>query len=102
MNPMCFLLIAVSTAVTACGGDSGPPRRPPASRLIHSPPIGQLAPQQLRALSMECEKYTPDGSTRGPYDAAYCEAAVAAWGDSPLQIVTIDQGAATAGPVKIP
>ena len=102
MNPMCFLLIVVSTAVTACGGDSAQPRQPPASRLIHSPAVGQLTPQQLRALSMDCEKYTPDGSTRGPYDAAYCEAAVAAWGDSPLQIVTIDQSAATAGAAKIP
>ena len=99
---MCLLLIVVTTAVTACGGDSGQPRPAPASRLIHSPPIGQLAPQQLRALSMECEKYTPEGSTRGPYDAAYCEAAVAAWGDSPLQIVTIDHSAAPGGPAKIP
>jgi hypothetical protein len=102
MNPMCFLLIAFSTALTACGGDSGQGRQPPASRLIHSPPIGQLAAQQLRTLSMECEKYTPDGSTRGPYDAAYCEDAIAAWGDSPLQIVTIDKNAAAAAPVKIP
>jgi len=51
---------------------------------------------------MECEKYTPDGSTRGPYDSAYCDDAIAAWGDSPLQIVTIDKGAATLAPAKIP
>jgi hypothetical protein len=38
---------------------------------------------------MDCEKYTPDGVSRGPYDIAYCENAVAAWGDSPLQMVTI-------------
>jgi hypothetical protein len=38
---------------------------------------------------MECEKYSPDKSTRGPYDAAYCEDAIAAWADSPLQIVPI-------------
>jgi len=102
MNRMRVLLIVFSTTLTACGGDAGQPRQPPATRLIHSPPIGQLAPPQLRALSMECEKYTPDGSTRGPYDSAYCDDAIAAWGDSPLQIVTIDKGAATLAPAKIP
>jgi hypothetical protein len=40
---------------------------------------------------MDCEKYSPDGSSRGPYDIAYCENAIAAWGDSPLQMVTIPQ-----------
>jgi hypothetical protein len=38
---------------------------------------------------MECEKYSPDKSTRGPYEAAYCEDAIAAWADSPLQMVPI-------------
>jgi hypothetical protein len=38
---------------------------------------------------MECQKYEPDKSTRGPYDAAYCDDAIAAWADSPLQIVPI-------------
>jgi len=38
---------------------------------------------------MECQKYSPEKSTRGPYDAAYCEDAIAAWADSPLQIVPI-------------
>jgi len=99
MRPMRILLVVFSTALGACSGEPGPPRQLPAARLIHSPPIERLAPQQLRALSMECEKFTPDKSTRGPYDAAYCEAAIAAWGDSPLQIVTIDKNAA---PAKIP
>ena len=38
---------------------------------------------------MECEKYAPEKSARGPYEAAYCEEAIAAWSDSPLQMVPI-------------
>jgi hypothetical protein len=80
------------TALTGCGRDPGrtaAPIQPAAPRLIHNPPIAQLNPQQLRSLSMECEKYAPVESTRGPYDAAYCEAAIAAWADSPLQMIPI-------------
>ena len=58
-------------------------------RLLHSPPIARLTAQQLRTLSLECEKYSPNGAMRGRYDAAYCEEATAAWGDSPLQMVII-------------
>ncbi len=58
-------------------------------RLLHSPPIGQLNAEQLRSLSMDCEKYPRKESMRGRYDAAYCEEAIAAWADSPLQMVTI-------------
>jgi hypothetical protein len=90
MNGKCMLLIALGAALTGCGRDTGQPAvpKPPAvPKLIHSPPITQLAAQQLRSLSMECEKYAPDKSTRGPYDAAYCEDAIAAWADSPLQLV---------------
>jgi hypothetical protein len=58
-------------------------------RLAHSPPVARLDPQQLRSLSMECEQYSPNNSMRGRYDAAYCEEAIAAWGDSPLQMVII-------------
>jgi hypothetical protein len=58
-------------------------------RLAHSPPVVRLDPQQLRSLSMECEKYSPNNSMRGRYDAKYCEEAIAAWGDSPLQMVII-------------
>jgi hypothetical protein len=86
-GPTLILLLALGALLSACSGDSA--RLPPPSRLIHSPPINQLADQQLRALSMECQKYEPDKSTRGPYDAAYCESAIAAWGDAPLQIVPI-------------
>ena len=57
--------------------------------LIHTPPIKQLDLKQLKALSMECEKYLPGQFARGPYDAAYCQAAIDAWGDAPLQMVRI-------------
>lgn len=93
MKSACLPLLVLSAALAGCGGDSGQPPRPnpPASRFIHSPPISRLDPTQLRALSMDCEKYSPDGTSRGPYDIAYCENAIAAWGDSPLQMVTIPQ-----------
>ena len=92
-NPACVLMIVCGTALAGCGRESPPPAAPAAApRLIHSPPISQLAPQQLRSLSMECQKYEPDKSTRGPYDAAYCDDAIAAWADSPLQIVPIGKG----------
>jgi hypothetical protein len=77
-------LVAIGTLLLGCGGaDLGP------VRLRHSPPVERLAPQELRALSMECEKYPPKQAFRGRYEAAYCEAAIAAWGDSPLQLVVI-------------
>lgn len=85
-------LIICCVALSGCGGGSGPAVVPPqsgAATLIHSPPIKQLSDQQLRSLSMECEKYSADISARGPYDAAYCEAAIAAWADAPLQLVPI-------------
>ena len=49
----------------------------------------QLDLKQLKALSIECEKYLPGQFARGPYDAAYCQAAIDAWGDAPLQMVRI-------------
>jgi hypothetical protein len=90
------LLIVCSAALAACGRVSPAPGArpaapPAASRLIHTPPISKLTPEQLRSLSMECQKYEPDKSTRGPYDAAYCDDAIAAWSDSPLQIVPISK-----------
>jgi len=93
MRSACIPLIVLSAALAGCGSDSGPPRPPPpaASRFTHSPPVSRLNPTQLRTLSMDCEKYSSDGISRGPYDIAYCENAIAAWGDSPLQMVTIPQ-----------
>ncbi len=80
-------LIAFGASLAACGGNSADLSP---VRLTHSPPIGQLTDPQLRALSMECEKYSPNNSMRGRYDAAYCEAAIAAWADAPLQMVPIE------------
>jgi hypothetical protein len=56
----------------------------------------------LKTLSLECEKYPPNGSMRGRYDAAYCEEAIAAWGDSPLQMVIIAPDASPADSSKHP
>jgi hypothetical protein len=93
MRPTAFLLLVCSAISSGCGRDSAPPTAPPAapppgaSNLIHSPPIKQLTDEQLRSLSMRCEKYVPEKSARGPYDAAYCEDAIAAWSDAPLQMI---------------
>src|SRR5712671_4350908 len=98
---LCIVLIVFSAASSGCGRDSGQtalPGQAAAPRLIHSPPIAKMSADQLRSLSMECEKYVPDKSARGPYDAAYCEEAIAAWSDSPLQIVPIEKD----GPVPNP
>jgi hypothetical protein len=86
--------VLVGIAVNACGGGA-PPAVPTAeSKLIHSPPVAKLNDQQLRALSMDCEKYVPEGTARGPYDAAYCEAAMAAWADAPIQMLPFEKDAA--------
>jgi hypothetical protein len=85
-GPAVMLLMAVYAALAGCGRDA---EDLTPLRLIHSPPIERLTPEQLRALSMECEKYSPNNSMRGRYDAGYCEQAMAAWSDSPLQMVII-------------
>ena len=77
---------AAGLGLTGCSGD-GNELAP--IRLAHSPPVSRLDPQQLRTLAMECQQYSPNNSMRGRYDAAYCEEAIAAWGDSPLQMVII-------------
>ncbi len=91
-------MVLLVTALAGCGGDSGKAHQPlqtavpaqaPAPGLIRSPPIARLAAEQLRSLSMDCQKYSPDKSSRGPYDAAYCEEAIAAWSDSPLQMLPL-------------
>jgi hypothetical protein len=78
--------IVAAMALCACRGGSGDLAP---IRLLHSPPVSRQSPQQLRALSMECEQYPPHGAFRGRFDAAYCEEAIAAWADSPLQLVVI-------------
>jgi hypothetical protein len=83
----------VGAAVIACGGSPPPAVQTAESKLIHNPPVAKLSDQQLRALSMDCEKYVPDGTARGPYDAAYCDAAMAAWADAPIQMLPFEKGA---------
>jgi hypothetical protein len=83
---LCISAVPLAGAVTGCSGDSGDIAP---LRLKHSPPIQQLTAEQLRALSMECDGYAPHDGMRGRYDAAYCEEAMAAWADAPLQMVTI-------------
>ncbi|MEP6886111.1 MAG: hypothetical protein ABJC66_15295 [Gammaproteobacteria bacterium] len=88
------LLPLVGILLSACGGSnhsSGNAAELAPIRLTHSPPVATLDPHQLRSLSMECEKHPSHSSMRGRYDAAYCEEAIAAWGDSPLQMVIIDR-----------
>lgn len=89
---MWLQLILLCAALSGCGSGSAQSAAPPQSKgstLIHSPPIEQLTAEQLRSLSMACEKYPSDKSARGPYDAAYCADAMAAWADAPLQIVPL-------------
>jgi hypothetical protein len=80
--------------VAACGQASAPPAA--TSRLIDTPPISKLTPDQLHGLATRCGRYPTDGPARGPYDARYCEAAIAAWSDSPIQMLRLsDQPAAS-------
>src|ERR1700679_656951 len=81
-----------ATAAAGCGGD---PADLAPVRLRHEPPIGQMTPEQLRALSIDCEKYPAKDSMRGRYDGRYCEDAIAAWGDSPLQMIPLPGADAT-------
>jgi hypothetical protein len=100
------LLAVFGAVLSACGGAAQPAAKPaaqpPVPTLIHSPPLAKLSDEQLRSLSMECEKYAPDKTTRGPYDAAYCEAAIAAWADAPIQMLPFKQGGATPQPSAPP
>jgi hypothetical protein len=87
---------AVAGAVlSACGGGAQPAAPRAAPTLINSPPLAKLSDEQLHSLSMRCEKYAPDKTTRGPYDAAYCEAAISAWADAPIQMLPFKQGGST-------
>ena len=78
------VFIIACAGLAGCGGNS-PDLAP--IRLRHKPPVDRLTAEQLRSLSMECEKYPPNKSARGRYEAAYCEEAIAAWSDAPLQMV---------------
>ena len=51
---------------------------------------------------MECDQYPTHGTMRGRYDAAYCEEAMAAWGDSPLQLVIVAPAGDPANSTKNP
>jgi len=88
---LCLLFLAGILA--ACSRAPAPQARENEATLIHTPPIKQLDLRRLKALSMECEKYFPGQFARGPYDAAYCQAAIDAWGDAPLQMVRIPPAA---------
>ena len=80
-------LAALVLGAAACGGAAKPPAVE--SPFIHSPPVGTLSRERLRALSMDCERYVPTDTQRGPYDAAYCRAAIDAWADAPLESVGV-------------
>ena len=80
---------AVAAALLA--GCGGPPEDLTAVRLTHTPAVGELTAEQLRSLSMDCEKYPRHDWARGRYDAAYCEQAIAAWSDAPLQMVPVEE-----------
>ena len=87
-------VLSLAGALAGCSHAPAPHAPAPQARgdepiLIHTPPIKQLDLRQLKALSIECEKYLPGQFARGPYDAAYCQAAIDTWGDAPLQMVTI-------------
>jgi hypothetical protein len=86
MKPAWLLLLVCGAAAAGCGRDAADIAP---VRLRHDPPITRLTVEQLKSLSIDCERYPPKESMRGPYDAKYCEDAIAAWGDSPLQMVTI-------------
>jgi hypothetical protein len=90
MRPLRLCVLSLTGMLAACSRAPTPHADEPIH--IHTPPIKQLDLKQLKALSMECEKYLPGQFARGPYDAAYCQAAIDAWGDAPLQMVRVPQG----------
>jgi hypothetical protein len=82
-------MLSLAGVLAGCARAPVPQGRTDEPQLIHTPPIKQLDLRQLKALAIECEKYLPGQFARGPYDAAYCQAAIDAWGDAPLQMVRI-------------
>jgi hypothetical protein len=87
MRPLVLCVFCLAGMLAACS--PAPQAQADEPTLIHTPPIKQLDLRQLKALSLECEKYLSGQFARGPYDAAYCQAAIDAWGDAPLQMVRI-------------
>ena len=90
MMPLGPYVLSFAGILASCSRAPAPQADEPTH--IHTPPIKQLDLKQLKALSMECEKYLPGQFARGPYDAVYCQAAIDAWGDAPLQMVRIPPG----------
>ena len=89
MKPLMLCVLSLTGILAACSRVPAPQAQRVEPTLVDTPPIKQLDLRQLKALSMECEKYLPGQFARGPYDAAYCQAAIDAWGDAPLQMVRI-------------
>jgi hypothetical protein len=89
MTPSTRCVLSLIGILTARSPAPAPVARVDEPTLIDTPPIRQLDLKQLKTLSIECEKYLPGQFARGPYDAAYCQAAIDAWGDAPLQMVRI-------------
>jgi hypothetical protein len=89
MRPLMVCALSLTGIIAACSRAPAPQAQGDQPVLVHTPPIKQLDLKQLKALSIECEKYLPGQFARGPYDAAYCQAAIDAWGDAPLQMVRI-------------
>jgi len=88
---------ALLLVLIACERAAPPAQAPaPSSRLINTPSIAKLTPEQLHGLAKRCERYAPDGGARGPYDAKYCEDALAAWSDSPIQMLVLPPQPASA------
>jgi hypothetical protein len=87
--PLLLCALCLAGVLPACSHAPAPSPRTDEPTLIHTPPIKQLDLKQLKALSIECEKYLPGPVARGPFDAAYCQSAIDAWGDAPLQMVRI-------------
>jgi hypothetical protein len=90
MKPLGPYVLSFAGILASCSRAPAPQADEPTH--IHTPPIKQLDLKQLKALSMECAKYLPGQFARGPYDTAYCQAAIDAWGDAPLQMVRIPPG----------
>jgi hypothetical protein len=89
MRLLTLCIFSLAGILAACSRAPAPQAPADGPTLIHTPPIKQLDLRRLKALSMECERYLPGQFARGPYDAGYCQAAIDAWGDAPLQMLRI-------------